>query len=201
MNRTLTSPAILLLAAAVSCAAQSPDSGSSAPSTAAKPAPSSSAASASPAPDAKATPADKDASAAKKKPKKVWTNDEVSGLSGNVSVVGNGAPASSAHGSAKSADNPPSDDPREKQIARYRDQLRPLRQQLEITEKKLSDVRNFKGENTSASGGINMSQSYSTTPVEDQIKQLEAKRKELQDRIDAIEDDARKNGVEPGELR
>jgi len=197
MNRSLISAAILLLAAAASCAAQSPDSGSSSASAPAKPAPSS----APQTPDAKATSADKDASAAKKKPKKVWTNDEVSGMSGNVSVVGNGAPASSAHGSAKSADSSPSGDSHEKQIARYRDQLRPLHQQLEVTEKKLSELRNFKGENTSSSGGINTSQSYSMTPVEDQIKQLEAKRKELQDKIDAIEDDARKNSVEPGELR
>jgi hypothetical protein len=195
MNRSLISTAVLALAASISCAAQSPDSASSSQSAPAKPAP------AAQTPDAKAATSDKDASKDKKKPKKVWTNDEVSSIKGNVSVVGSAAPASSATPTAKPGDNSPSGDAPEKQIARYRDQIRPLRQQLEITEKQLSDVRNFKGENSSSSGGINMSQNYSMTPVEDQVKQLEAKRKDLQKQIDAIEDEARKNGVEPGELR
>jgi chromosome segregation ATPase len=194
MNRSLISTAVLALAASISCAAQSPDSAPSSPSAPAKPAP------AAQTPDAKAATSDKDASKDKKKPKKVWTNDEVSSLNGNVSVVGS-APASSTSLTAKPGDNSSSGDSRAKQIARYRDQIRPLRQQLEITEKQLSDVRNFKGENSSSSGGINMSQNYSMTPVEDQVKQLEAKRKDLQKQIEAIEDEARKNGVEPGQLR
>ena len=195
MNRLLISIAVLALAASVSCGAQSPDSASSSPSAPAKPAP------AAQTPDAKAATSDKDASKGKKKPKKVWTNDEVSSINGNISVVGSATPTSSATPTAKPGDNSPSGDTREKQIARYRDQIRPLRQQLETTEKQLSDMRNFKGENSSSSGGINMSQNYSMTPVEDQVKQLEAKRKDLQKQIDAIEDEARKNGVEPGELR
>jgi hypothetical protein len=201
MNRSLISTAVLALAASLSCAAQSPDSASSSQSAPAKPAPAAPAAPSTQTPDAKAATSDKDASKGKKKPKKVWTNDEVSSINGNISVVGRAAPASSATATAKPGDNSPSGDAREKQIARYRDQIRPLRQQLEITEKQLSDVRNFKGENSSSSGGINMSQNYSMTPVEDQVKQLEAKRKDLQKQIDAIEDEARKNGVEPGELR
>ena len=200
MNRSLISTAVLALAASLSYAAQSPDSASS-QSAPAKPAPAAPAAPGSQTPDTKAAAPDKDASKDKKKPKKVWTNDEVSSIKGNVSVVGSAAPASSATPTAKPGDNSPSGDTREKQIARYRDQIRPLRQQLETTEKQLSDMRNFKGENSSSSGGINMSQNYSMTPVEDQVKQLEAKRKDLQKQIDAIEDEARKNGVEPGELR
>jgi hypothetical protein len=201
MNRLLISMAVLVLAASIPCAAQSPDSASSSPSAPAKPAPAAPAAPSTQTPDAKAATSDKDASKDKKKPKKVWTNDEVSSINGNVSVVGSAALASSSSASAKPADGAPTGTSREKQIARYRDQIRPLRQQLEITEKQLSDVRNFKGENGSSSGGINMSQSYSMTPVEDQVKQLEAKRKDLQKQIEGIEDEARKNGVEPGELR
>ena len=72
---------------------------------------------------------------------------------------------------------------------------------MEATDKKISQLRNFKADNTSASGGINMNHGYSMTPVEDQVKQLEEKKKQIQTQIDAVEDQARKNGFEPGQLR
>jgi uncharacterized protein (UPF0335 family) len=46
-----------------------------------------------------------------------------------------------------------------------------------------------------------MNHGYSMTPVEDQVKQLEEKKKQIQAQIDALEDQARKNGFEPGQLR
>jgi hypothetical protein len=142
----------------------------------------------------------------KKKPKKVWTNDEISsaGGEGSISVVGNGEPNGKGSGtdhSEKGNGSFSSSPTRERQVAVYRDRLRQLRIQLETTDKKISDLRNFKADNTSASGGINMRQGYSMTPVQDQIKQLEEKKKQLQAQIDNVEDQARKSGVEPGELR
>jgi hypothetical protein len=140
---------------------------------------------------------------AKTKPKKVWTNDEISNVGGNgaISVVGKTGGGDS---------NPPSDNfqktapgsvARDKQAATYRDRLHQLNNELEATDKKISQLRNFKADNTSASGGINMNHGYSMTPVEDQVKQLEEKRKQIQAQIDAVEDQARKNGFEPGQLR
>jgi uncharacterized protein (UPF0335 family) len=38
-------------------------------------------------------------------------------------------------------------------------------------------------------------------PLEDQVKQLEAKKKQLQGQIDDLENEARKNGIDPGKLR
>ncbi len=38
-------------------------------------------------------------------------------------------------------------------------------------------------------------------PLEEQVKQLEGKKKELQTNIEDLENEARKNGIEPGELR
>lgn len=46
-----------------------------------------------------------------------------------------------------------------------------------------------------------MNHGYSMTPVEDQVKQLEDKKKQIQAQIDAVQDQARKNGFEPGQLR
>lgn len=39
------------------------------------------------------------------------------------------------------------------------------------------------------------------TPVADQIQQLEDKKKQIQDQMDAVLDEARKKGIEPGQLR
>ncbi len=140
---------------------------------------------------------------AKIKPKKVWTNDEIStaGGEGAISVVGN-APAhdtrlSSNEHSRKSASTSVSD----RQVASYRDRLRQLHNEIETTDKKISEIRNFKADNSSPSGGINMHQRYSTTPLEDQVKTLEAKKKQLQAQIESIEDQARKSGIQPGQLR
>jgi hypothetical protein len=195
---------ILVLSASLFCSAQSPDAAPPAQSDTAKPAASTSSAATSPKPSAKATPA-QDGSPAKKKPKKVWTNEEVSQINGNVSVVGGAQASSSSSGSSASSANPSKDaagdSSREKQLGGYRDRLRKLRMQLEDTDKKLSELRNFKGDNSSASGGINMNQGYSMTPVAEQIKQLEAKRAQIQDQVDSVESEARKNGFDPGELR
>jgi hypothetical protein len=134
-----------------------------------------------------------------KKPKKVWTNDEISsaGGPGAISVVGS-SNTEKNRGSAKPSATGSQHD---RQSASYRDRLRQLNDQLAATDKQISDLRNFKAENASASGGINMSHRYTTTSVEDQVKTLEDKRNQLQAQVEAVEDEARKNGVEPGQLR
>jgi hypothetical protein len=37
--------------------------------------------------------------------------------------------------------------------------------------------------------------------VEDQVKHLEERKRQFESQIESVEDQARKNGVEPGELR
>ena len=83
----------------------------------------------------------------------------------------------------------------------YRNQLRRLQTQLDAADKKIEDLRNFKAENSSASGGIDPNRGYFMTSIPDQIKQLEEKKKQLQEKIDAVTDEARKKGIEPGRLR
>jgi chaperonin cofactor prefoldin len=196
MKPFLVASALLLFANGAVSAAQSSNSGGQ--TDAAKPAAQSSA-------NAPAAPSDSDknpAAKTPKKPKKVWTNDEISsvGGDGSISVVGNTAVAKpSSRDSDKNSANQAS--PQERKIAAYRDRLHQLNNQLEATDKKISELRNFKAENTGASGGINMNHGYSMTPVEDQVKTLEVKKKQIQDQIDALEDEARKDGVEPGQLR
>jgi hypothetical protein len=173
-------------------AGQSSGSGSQATSDTAKPAAQSSGTSA-------ATMTEK----AKTKPRKVWTNDEISNVGGDraISVVGKAGGGDSNPPPDNFQKTAPGPGARDKQAAAYRERLHQLNNELETIDKKISQLRNFKGDNTSASGGINMNHGYSMTPVEDQVKQLEEKKKQIQAQIDAVEDQARKNGFEPGQLR
>jgi chromosome segregation ATPase len=202
MIRSLILASVLILFSAFTCPAQSSGSGAPAPSEPSKPsaqAPASEVNAAAP----KDEKSDKDPT--KKKPKKVWTNEEMPTLQGKISVVGDPELANASSESRKWNDDSDSGNgnnlEREKAIANYREQLRQLRQQQDGIDKKITDFRNFKADNASPSGGINVRNRYTMTPAEDQIRQLEDQKKQIQAKIDAIEDEARKNGIEPGELR
>jgi hypothetical protein len=140
---------------------------------------------------------------AKTKPKKVWTNDEVSGVGGDgaISVVGKAGGGDANPPSNSDQKSAAGSSAREKQAATYRDRIHQLNNQLETIDKKISELRNFKADNSSPSGGIDMHHGYYMTPMEDQVKQLEDKKKQIQPQIDALQDQARKNGFEPGLLR
>lgn len=127
-----------------------------------------------------------------KSTKKVWTNEEVGGLNSTVSVVGNSkAPAKSTPGKPADA----------KYIADVRKQLQKLRSQLDDTNKELQDLKDFQAGKPASSSGYPLSKGYGRIPVDQQISNLEAKKKDLADKIDTLLDEARKKGVTPGDLR
>ncbi len=128
-----------------------------------------------------------------KKPRKVWTNEDVNGLSGPVSVVGNTKTAGKASPGAK-ADA--------QYIANTRKELAKLQSQLDDTDKQLSDLKDFsEGKAPATSSGYQLNKGYNRVPVDQQITSLQDKKKQLQDKIGALLDEARKKGVEPGDLR
>jgi hypothetical protein len=128
-----------------------------------------------------------------KKAKKVWTNDDVNGLSGPVSVVGNSKNLGKS-GTGEKADG--------QYIANTRKELAKLQTQLDDTEKQLADLTSFsEGKAPATSGGYQFNKGFNREPVDQQITGLQAKKKELRGKIDALLDEARKKGVEPGELR
>jgi ribosome-associated protein YbcJ (S4-like RNA binding protein) len=179
MNRSVTILAGMLFFAALPVWAQSQDSGSSAKSGT-----SDSSAPANSAPE-------------KKKTKKVWTNDEIGKTGGAVSVVGEpGATDSETKKKPASA----KDDFRQRQIDDYRNKLSKLQSQINAIDKRINQLKNFNGQNSSPSGGINIYQGYDMVPVPDQIKQLEAKKKELRAKMDDLETDAHKNGITAEDL-
>jgi hypothetical protein len=130
-----------------------------------------------------------------KKPKKVWTNDNLSDASGTVSVVGD------SRSGPKTKPNPakPAD---AQYIASLRKQLSKLQEQIADADKQLVDLKNFSaGEPSSSASGIKLNKSYNREPIEVQIRALQEKKKDLQAKTDALLDEARKKGVEPGQLR
>lgn len=191
---------LLILLVGLACRGQSPDAGTGTSGNA-KPA----AQAGSTTPSTSATPgtpgtpsAPTTKPAEKKKPKRVWTNDEIGSVKGDVSVVGDGK-SENPGGTPRESDN--SHDSHAELAKNYRDQIRQLREQIDAADSRIQQLRNFRGENTSPSGGININQGYNMVPLEDQVKQLEEKKKKLQAKIDDIEVDAKKNGIDPGELR
>ena len=161
-------------------------------------------------PSAKSAPSPASTTATPK-PKKVWTNDNMGDVSGTISVVGDprrASPSSSPSQSPKPGQNKsvatkPSDgsiDP--KTLAQLREQVQKLQAGLDGVDKQLAGLTNFSKGDSKNTGGLNTDTfSYSTSSVEDQIKQLQAKRAQLQSAMDALLDAARASGVEPGQLR
>lgn len=135
----------------------------------------------------------------KKKPKKVWTNDEIGSVKGGVSVVGDGNPGNSSGWTRQGSGD--SSGAHAEMVRNYRDQIQQLRDQIAAADSRIEQLKGFKGENTSPSGGININQGYNMVPVEEQVKQLEEKKKKLEAKIEDTEVEAMKNGVDPGQLR
>jgi hypothetical protein len=137
----------------------------------------------------------------KQKTKKVWTNDDIGGTGGKISVVGDTPQQKTEEFRDRTDFTDNGSRVREKQLENYRGQIRQLHGQITAADQRMAELKNFKGENNSPSGGIKMYQGYNMVPVEEQVKQLEEKKKRWQAQIEDLENEARKNGFDPGELR
>ena len=149
---------------------------------------------------AQQTPPEKEKPDARR-PKKVWTNDDMQGLGGTsgVSVVGGGSAA--AGGVRDNAAAQPKGSAKEKDPNWYRQQLAPLRSELERLDKEIVRTREFiNGEHT---GEGRLKVNVFSVPMNpaDQIAQLEKRKATTQTKIDALEDLARRNDIPPGALR
>jgi DNA repair exonuclease SbcCD ATPase subunit len=134
------------------------------------------------------------------KTRKVWTNDEVGSLQGAVSVVGTNRTAESQTQSTQNGSGTAAD-PRRGKIQRYRAAIADLRKKIDAADQRISQLKNFKADDRSPNGGINPNGRYNMIPLDEQVKQLEAKKKQLEANIEDMENQAKKEGIEPGELR
>ena len=136
------------------------------------------------------------ASADAKKPKKVLTNEDLSNSTGKISVVGNGE---NTQGNKPRGATPKTANPQ--YVASVRDKIEKLIKQIVDVDKQITDLKNFQaGEPSSNASGVQLDKRYEREPVDVQIRALQNKKKDLQAKLDALYDEARKKGVEPGEL-
>jgi hypothetical protein len=124
-------------------------------------------------------------------PKKVWTNDDIGGASGKASGAGD----------KNSQKYPLSKAPDPATVDRIRKNLQKLEGQVEDINKQVAAYKEFlKGEPVSTSG-YEVDKGYGRIPVEQQIVMLEKKKKDLETQVDALYEEARKKGIDPGLLR
>jgi len=128
-----------------------------------------------------------------KKEKKVWTNENLSDVKGPVSVVGGrdaGKPKVAAAKTAEAA-----------YVADAKKKIEKLRSDFDAADQQIARLRQFNEGEPVGTSDREWQKGYNMQPVGQQIQKLEAKKKELQTKIDALLDEARKRGVEPGQLR
>jgi hypothetical protein len=130
-----------------------------------------------------------------KKVKKVWTNENLTEVSGTaISQIGDTKiSASPKNGTAKPA--------RSQMVANFRKQLAAFQAQLAVMDKQIADLKSFSKGESSGANGLQMHKSYTMEPVQDQVLKLEDKRKIVAAQMDSVFDAARKRGIEPGQLR
>jgi len=138
-------------------------------------------------------PQDSPAPTEAKKPKKVVTNEDLPKSVGEISVVGD------AKGAPKATSGKPAN---AQYVGSVRGQLEKLQKQIDDVDKQIVDLKNFRdGEPSTTASGVKFDKSVEREPIEVRIRALQNQKKDLQSKIDALLDEARKKGVEPGELR
>ncbi|HTZ47303.1 MAG TPA: hypothetical protein VMH20_06910 [Verrucomicrobiae bacterium] len=125
-------------------------------------------------------------------PKKVWTNENLGGK-GGVSVVGD-----KRDQNYHMTSNGPADPAT---VARIKKNLERLQTQLDDVNAKLKSYKEFQSGEAVSTGARDLSKGYSRTPVDQQITQLEQKKKQLENEVGDLVDEARKKGIDPGQLR
>lgn len=126
-------------------------------------------------------------------PKKVWTNDDIRGSRGGVSVIGDKRNQNSHLGSTQPADTATA--------SSIKKSLEKLQSQLDDVNMKLKSYKDFQDGEAVSKGERDLSKSYSRVPVDQQMVQLLDKKKQLESQIGDLLDEARKKGVDPGQLR
>jgi hypothetical protein len=123
-------------------------------------------------------------------PKKVWTNDDI------PSAKGGAANKRNANFPTTPAQNV---DPAT--VDRIRKGLEKLQTQLDEVNKKLKSYKEFQSGEPVSTDAREWNKGVSRTPVDQQLAQLEDKKKQLETQISDLNDEARKKGIDPGQLR
>jgi hypothetical protein len=125
--------------------------------------------------------------------KKVWTNENLGDVKGGVSVVGDKRNQNYHMTPAQTADPATVD--------RIKKTLQKLQSQLDEVNAKLASYKQFQSGEPVSSGERDTSKGYSRTPVDQQMNQLLSKKNDLSTQMGDLLDEARKKGIDPGQLR
>jgi hypothetical protein len=163
---------------------------------------------------------------APQKAKKVWTNDDLAQLPANAPV--STATAAAAAGEAKEAAAAPGKEkelPPEKDPKVYQAKLEALRKQLADLDAKIKSIQDALSDPIKGTNKINVAQDAPSLPPQDQppdyqknrpdnqlfgneivrpqdqLAVYEQQRQAIQQQIDELESQARKNGLNPGDIR
>lgn len=126
-------------------------------------------------------------------PKRIWNNDNLSGAKGPVSVVGD-----KRSQNCPMSPNQPAD---AATVSRINKDLEKLQGQLDDVNKKLKSYKEFQDGEAVSKGERDLDKYYSRVPVDQQMAKLLDKKKELEGQIGDLYDEARKKGIDPGQLR
>src|SRR5208282_5262731 len=85
--------------------------------------------------------------------------------------------------------------------AQIKKSLEKIQGQLDDVIKKLKTYNEFQDGEAVSKGERDLDKSYSRTPVDQQMAKLLDKKKDLEAQIGDLVDEARKKGVDPGQLR
>jgi hypothetical protein len=124
-------------------------------------------------------------------PKKVWTNDNLSGASGKASTAGD--KGNQKYPLTKTADPAT--------VEKIRKSLEKLQGQVADIKRQLATYKEFQKGEPVSTNGYELNKGYNRIPVEQQMVMLEKKKKDLETQIDALYEEARKKGIDPGLLR
>jgi len=130
--------------------------------------------------------------------KTVWTNDELQRLASRP--VENG-PGSFSPDTSSSGTSIRGHYSRQKNPKWYGRQLQPLREELSRAESELKALRQARKYGKGVTGVVALDQEPEGVSPEGQVEILQQRRAELLRKIDELEEEARHNGIVPGELR
>ena len=131
------------------------------------------------------------ATASNSAPKKVWTSDD----------LGGGRAANEGRKQTQKYQMTPNKPADPATVARLKTSLEKLQDQLDAVNRKLEAYKQFQQGEPVSTGGQDVSAGYIRTPVNQQMSGLVEKKKKLEGQLDDLWEEARRKGVEPGQLR
>lgn len=135
-----------------------------------------------------------------KKAKKVWTNDDLDALRGGPRTASTAA-AAPAEAPAAAGGAATRESPREKMAKELREKLAPLRVQLDAIDAQIKQTRDGLNNPFKGSNAVGLANPSAIMRPADLLQQLQQKRQDIQQKISDLEDEARRNGISPGDIR